>query len=286
MNLDYVFEFITLTETKNYSTAAEKHNITQPQLSRHIQKLESDLGVSLFVRSTQNVEISNDGLLFLPFATRMLRAYEEYHYSKNTQRHERNLILGVSYGKLDYDIYNTIKDFSKEKHINVKIIEDQDANLKANLLQNKCDFVIVRESPEISISNDFVRLPYTCDEVCAILPTDHPLARNEQIQLTDLANEEFIILNAPMLRFLVMNACKNAGFQPKIAYTINYGTNLFDMVAHHMGIALMVRHPSIQADVAVIPILPKIITHVNIVYRNSPTLSLAVTQFLSYMKKH
>jgi LysR family carnitine catabolism transcriptional activator len=64
--------FLTTAETLNLSRASERVHLSQPALSRALQALEAQLGVTLFHRSTRHIELSADGRRFLPHAKRLL----------------------------------------------------------------------------------------------------------------------------------------------------------------------------------------------------------------------
>lgn len=65
MEIKYLSEFVTLAKTKNYMEAADILYISQSSLSKHIQSIERELGVTLFDRSTRRVKLSADGNLLL-----------------------------------------------------------------------------------------------------------------------------------------------------------------------------------------------------------------------------
>lgn len=56
--------FLTLVETENFTRAAQKCFITQPTLSKIIQRLEESLGETLLIRNNQKVELTQAGQLF------------------------------------------------------------------------------------------------------------------------------------------------------------------------------------------------------------------------------
>ena len=67
------FEYVVaIAETGSFSRAADRLNITQPTLSKFVQKLERDIGAELFDRSTIPVKLTKAGELFLNVGRRIL----------------------------------------------------------------------------------------------------------------------------------------------------------------------------------------------------------------------
>ena len=66
MENDYFAEFLDLTKTLNYMETAENMNISTSALSKHIMKLEQEVGVSFFDRTTRTVKLNRYGRLFGP----------------------------------------------------------------------------------------------------------------------------------------------------------------------------------------------------------------------------
>lgn len=77
MELKHLRSFIALADTLNYSRAAEILFLSQPALSRHIQDLESDLGVPLFTRTTRQVSLTLAGEEFRERAKDILSRIEK-----------------------------------------------------------------------------------------------------------------------------------------------------------------------------------------------------------------
>ncbi len=61
MNLRQLEAFIKVSDSKSFSKAAQELYLTQPTVSAHIQTLEKELKVRLFVRNTKTVKLSEDG---------------------------------------------------------------------------------------------------------------------------------------------------------------------------------------------------------------------------------
>lgn len=78
----------------------------------------------------------------------------------------------------------------------------------------------------------------------AVLPQAHRLAKSERITLSELADESFLFLNQGTVMYdLSVNACRNAGFEPSIAYTGKRAENILDLVKEGMGISLLMEKP-------------------------------------------
>ncbi|VUX15208.1 Hca operon transcriptional activator [Streptococcus pasteurianus] len=58
MDLEHLYEFAVLAESKNFSEAAEKLFISQSALSKHIKSLEQELGVPLFNRENRSATLN------------------------------------------------------------------------------------------------------------------------------------------------------------------------------------------------------------------------------------
>lgn len=80
LNVRYLEEFVTLTEKKNFLEAAECLFISQSCLSKHIKKLETEIGVELFERTTRTVVLTEFGQMLLPYARKMVSL--EYEFEK------------------------------------------------------------------------------------------------------------------------------------------------------------------------------------------------------------
>ncbi|HCR85880.1 MAG TPA: LysR family transcriptional regulator [Alphaproteobacteria bacterium] len=69
--------FIALSETGNFTQAAERINRTQSAISQQIKKLEEDIGKILFDRSQRNIKLTSDGELFFGYAQKILEVRQE-----------------------------------------------------------------------------------------------------------------------------------------------------------------------------------------------------------------
>ena len=76
MTLQQLKYLVTVAECRNITEAAEKLFISQPSLSAAIHNLESEMGVTAFVRSNKGVSITREGEELLSFARNLLEQAE------------------------------------------------------------------------------------------------------------------------------------------------------------------------------------------------------------------
>ncbi|MGW4972921.1 LysR family transcriptional regulator [Streptomyces albidoflavus] len=69
--------FLAVAEELHFTRAAARLYVAQQALSRDVRRLEVELGTELLVRSTRRAELTPDGERFVPYARRVLAAYEE-----------------------------------------------------------------------------------------------------------------------------------------------------------------------------------------------------------------
>ena len=108
IELEQLQHFITFHECGTLSKAAKQLNISQPVLTRSMQKLEEELDVSLFTRTKNKITLNETGLFALSLAKRILEDTKDMH--KQLIDFDRKLQKGVK------SIVNKIADSSHAKH--------------------------------------------------------------------------------------------------------------------------------------------------------------------------
>lgn len=115
MDIRQMKYFIAVADELNFTKAAEKLFIAQPPLSRAIQNLEEELGVSLLVRNTRSIELTIAGKYFYENAKKIIQS--EIHLKKMTQQiggADNTLRIGF----IGSAIYSELADCIKQHRLN------------------------------------------------------------------------------------------------------------------------------------------------------------------------
>ena len=294
MNTENLKEFIILAETKNFWEASERLYMNQSTLSKHIKNLESELGVSLFTRTTRRVELTNYGRIFLPYAKSVIRSeFEGLSAIRRLQNIENGLLtIGVIPSMPQYHITQFLTDFQKAyPQTSIRITEDDPVNLMQYLEDEKCELIFQREEKMIFEKNfltdqHIIRLPYMQDNLVAIVPPSHPLATLHSVSLQQLKNERLCFIKEGSLMYqIAMDACQNANFVPNIVFTSHRIDSILDIVVSQNCVALLMdAHITQQSAISwcAIPIVPVISSQLSLCYRSDRALSKTAQLFVDF----
>jgi DNA-binding transcriptional LysR family regulator len=289
MDVVHLKEFVVLAEIGNYLKAADALFISQSSLSKHIKALEKELGVPLFDRSTRRVELSPYGHTLLPYARKIVNlAYQSEVALLNHRRIAPQMIsIGSIPSIAPYGITDQIIRFQSEnKNISVQLYEDESEQLLQGLRRNQFELAFIRDQNEPN--NEFAKIPFAEDRLCAVLRLNHPLAHRSAVTLEELKGEHFLFLPPNTLMFqLCMTECEKSGFTPRVVYSGRRAETMVDLVTKGLGTALLMRTPidySHRNDIAVVNIEPPITTHIQIYYKKDAVLSNAARHFVASLQ--
>lgn len=295
MQIDHLREFLTLVQTENFGDAAAKLFINQSTLSKHIQRLEDEFGVPLFTRTSRKVDLTEYGRTLIPYARTIVDTEYSCKDHIQTLKDELSgkLFLGVIPSMIPYKLTNIITSFfAQYPNDQIKILEEDSLNLIEALRQRKCSLAFLRESDEFLIDEaEFCKIPYTTDQLVALLSNEHPLSGQASIQLTQLKEDSFILLNqGTLLNKIFLDCFQHAGFIPNVLMECQRMDSIFNFIALNMGISLTTnRHVQYVTDrydrFAVIPIDPPVYTRTYLCYLKNAKLNTAARHFISHTKK-
>jgi DNA-binding transcriptional LysR family regulator len=233
--------FIEVAETNSFAKAASNLNLSQPALSRRIQKLEYELGTSLFDRTTRSVQLSYSGRNFLERAKSIIEAIQTATKTLNEKYTFPSIVkIAAVNTALKNIIFPTIKLF-KEQNPNSKIqIIEKSANYVVDsVLGGECDFAINfmgLQEPGIEFE------PLFEEEYVVVFPKGDELEKKRKIKISDIKGRDFIaVWKGSGSRIYFEDALAKHKETLEWTYEVRHVPNALEMVEQGMGITLAPR---------------------------------------------
>ena len=239
--------FLAVAEEKSFSRAAERLHISQPPLSQQIMKLESELGVRLFTRTTRSFELTVAGRALMVEAADLLgRMRMTIDTIRQIDRGEvGRLRVGIVGSAMWGPIPGLLEQFQCQFPRVTWTIHELGPNDQWEALRNKQIDVGFWREPRIEtdvLKSANLRQDLCFQEqFCVAVNARHPLAGRDTISLLEIAGEPMLTLHLDQSaepRYLIQ-CCVNAGFQPTIFQEAAEPQTLLAMVGAGLGVALM-----------------------------------------------
>lgn len=191
VQLQYV---LAVAEHKNFTIAADKSFVTQPTLSMQIQKLEKELNIEIFDRTTHPIKITQIGQKIVNQAKTILREANRMKHLVNEEKGllEGDFVIGVIPTILPTLVPLFYKTFEKNNpKSNLIIKELQTEKIVKEIKEGTLDFgIIVSPLHEDQI----VERTLYYEPLIAYVPSNHRLSAQEKILETDLDTSDLLIL--------------------------------------------------------------------------------------------
>lgn len=251
METRQLVQFVAVAELCSFRRAAERLRMAQPPLSQAIQRLEHQLGVRLFNRTSRTVEITEPGKVLLAESLNILASIQSavINTKETAQGRVGKLRIGftVPWG---YEFVPTaLKRFhSLYPAIKLELHETSSSEQVRMLVNREIDVGILRLPARFenkSIEAAILRN----DVLSAIVGPGHPLAKTRSISINDLRSERFILpplrlepgLEQFSYRMQVVNLCGEAGFSPKVDFEALHMQTIICLVERSMGVSVVPR---------------------------------------------
>jgi DNA-binding transcriptional LysR family regulator len=229
---------LAVAEERSFSKAAARLHLAQPSLSQQIAKLEKNLGVSLFHRLPQHVELTDAGMRFVQVAQNLLDQAEglEREMRSFAKGESGRLIVGSLPITGAYVLPQVIPAFTQQfPGVELQLVEETSSNLEQLLVRGKIDISLLTmpiEDPSIEA------VPSIREEIYLAVPPNHPVAGQSEVDLSALANQPFILLKEGQgFRQISLMLCEQAGFRPRIVFESSNIQTVQSLVAAGMGIS-------------------------------------------------
>ena len=231
--------FVEVARTRNVSLAARALFITQPALTARLQRLESDLGVSLFVRTPRGMRLTEAGEAFLPYAIRALDALADGRRLVQTVAGggAGRLALGAAPALSTYVLPGILATFAAaHPRVRVSVRTGHSEEILELILSERVDLGLVRALRH----PDIVSTPLYEDRLVLVVRPQHAFAARGRIRLEEIAGEQLVTFDRTSSYTELTNALfRGAGVQPLGVMELDNTEAAKKMVQQGFGVALL-----------------------------------------------
>ena len=235
--------FLTVAEELHFGRAARRLVLSQPPLSQQIMKLEEQLQVQLFVRTSRSVSLTPAGRTFLDQARQVMTRLEglENRMRDFAEGRTGSIVAGFVPISMDNRLAEAIRDFRRsypEVELNLRDMETED-QLKA-LREGDLNLGIVQvlAHPIEELQTE----PFHRERYLLALPRGHALANRMHIGLAELDGENMVFFpraSHPELYDSLLGALSRSGARIRIVQETTGVPAAAALVAAGLGIALV-----------------------------------------------
>jgi LysR family hydrogen peroxide-inducible transcriptional activator len=253
MELHQVRYFVALARSMNFTRAAEQCNVTQPALTKAIQKLEYELGGPLVFRERQLTQLTDLGKLMLPMLNRSLSAVEAARSNANEFKRKKVATLrvaltpSISASILMRPLAEVTRQVSG---LQVDLVEVNSSNVFDGLLSGEIGVAL--GSSCIGDAPDRIdRWGLFDEKVLVACAADGRLAEGAEASLKDLRAARWLEpADCEIARWFRQTYLSDGGTNR----TRHRGQGLHNLVSAGLGIMLAPEHMPVAAGTVVRPI--------------------------------
>lgn len=258
MHIDRLNYLIEVAKTESLTVAARNLFVTQSALSQAIRGIEKELGVEIFLRTRQGLQITYEGKKIVEKANEVLSKYQELKKTADMFRLELEGELRIAtIAGLMSSLMGSLSDF-KKKHPKVEFLlsEKGSIDIVNDVEQGKYDIGLVYLNDEVMKNNkDFIFESLLEGRILASVGVDSHLANNNQITLEQLKKEKLVLYNDESILQFVKKIEQKLG-PLNILFVSDNGEVVRRAVADELGMTVAVdftlrNSPNIKRGLAI-----------------------------------
>ena len=244
MELRHLRTIVAVARHRSFTKAGEELYLAQSAISQQIRRLERELGLEVFRRTSRSVELTAEGRVILGYAQRVLAEVDGLHseLEELTGLLRGQLRIGGVYPTGPYDLFGMLADFrAAHPEVAVHMVEDTQDDVIAALRADELDCAFTALDPD-TLGNEFAATLLWDEELIVAVPADHPLCAKRQVTFEELAAEDLIAYreNSAMRRRLE-STMADRGLEPRNAFICTEMAAVRALTSKGLGVAVIPR---------------------------------------------
>jgi LysR family hydrogen peroxide-inducible transcriptional activator len=238
VEIDQLRYFVQVAERGSFTRAAEDLMISQPALSRSIQRLEDELGQPVFERKTRSISLTDAGTLLQARAQQVLSILEDTKAEITDDGQSGRVRVGAIPTIAPYFLPEILRQFTAAFPKAALIVQENTTDqLLKSCKQGEIDLAIVA----LPVPARYLEVEELFqEELLLVLPPDHPLAEKSRIRLSDVEPYPFVLLDeAHCLSDNIVSFCRRQSFQPVAVERTSQLAMVQELVSLSHGVSLI-----------------------------------------------
>jgi DNA-binding transcriptional LysR family regulator len=244
MELRHLRTIVAVAQHRSLTKAGEELYLTQSAISQQIRRLERELGIEVFRRTSRSVELTAEGRVILGYAQRVLAEVDGLHseLEELTGLLSGKLRIGGVYPTGPYDLFGMLADFrAAHPGVAVHMVEDTQEDVLAALRADELDCAFTALDPD-ALGDEFAATLLWQEEIVVALPSDHRLCARERVTLHELAAEDLIAYrDNSALRRRLERTMAELGLEPRNAFICTEMAAVRALASKGLGVAVLPR---------------------------------------------
>lgn len=187
-----LYTLLAVAELGNYTQAAKHLSLTQPAITQHIKKLETQLNIKIFNRVGNGIKLTDEGFIVLQYARRSIALYKRMEQNILDEQHKmKRLFVGITHTAESNAVAEVLGKYSASNPgTSITIISDTINNLYNMLNNYEIDLAVVEGKIQ---DNSINSLLIDTDSLMLVLSNNHPFAKKSMVTIGDLKKEPLIL---------------------------------------------------------------------------------------------
>ena len=244
MELRHLRTIEAVARHRSLTKAGEELFLTQSAVSQQIRRLELELGVDVFRRTSRSVELTAEGRVILGYAERVLAEVDGLHLELEelTGLLSGQLRIGGVYPTGPYDLYGMLADFrAAHPGVAIHMVENTQEDVLAALRSDELDCAFTALDPD-ALGDEFAATLLSKEEIVVALPVGHPLADVDRVTFDQLAAEDLIAYREnSALRRRLERKMADRGLEPRNAFICTEMAAVRALASKGLGVAVLPR---------------------------------------------
>ena len=275
--------FCKVAELGSFTRAAESCGYSQSAISQNIKALEQETGVSLLSRRKDGVQLTADGRDFFPYLQAVWQAEQALERRRQETMGLKNSVIRIgTFTSVSRNLLPPKMKAFKARYPDVRFVlrQGEYTSIPQWIRQGEIDFGFVNQDAVDSMDT---RLLYE-DHMLAVLPQGHPLEQKPVIPLKELSREPLILLDEGD-HSVLLDAFRQAGQTPNIAYEVYDDYSILSMVRQGLGVSVLYEKvvSGFESGLSLRPILEAPRRGVALAWSGWETMPYAARRFAEFL---